>query len=148
MVNEKKLSYKIIYATGEKNYLAVKDSIKNTNKNDITILPYINNMPDMFSKVSLVVSRAGALTISELKAAQMPGILIPLPTAAENHQEFNARAFEKEGGCSVILEKDLNEKVLDLNIEKMLKVNLKKKEKVVENADEKILKMIQPYLMK
>ena len=81
MINEKKLLYKIIYATGEKNYLEVKNSIKNTNNNDITILPYINNMPDMFSKVSLVVARAGALTISELDASNMPAILIPLPTA-------------------------------------------------------------------
>jgi len=103
MINGKKLSYKIIYATGDKNYLEVKENIKNTNNNDVTILPYINNMPDMFSRVSLVVARAGALTISELEAANMQAILIPLPTAAENHQEFNARAYEKKGGCSVIL---------------------------------------------
>lgn len=148
MVNEKKLSYKIIYATGEKNYLEVKNSIKNSNNNDIIVLPYINNMPDMFSKVSLVVARAGALTISELRASKMPAILIPLPTAAENHQEFNARAFEELGGCEVILEKDLNEKILNKKIEKMLKTNKKLDIETLENADEKIFKMIQPYLEK
>jgi len=148
MVNDKKLSYKIIYATGEKNYLEVKESIKNTTNNDITILPYINNMPDMFSKVSLVVARAGALTISELKAARMQAILIPLPTAAENHQEFNARAFEEMGGCTVILEKDLNEKILDKKIEDLLKKNKTQEVNTIENADEKIFRMIQPFLEK
>jgi len=146
MVNERKVSYKIFYATGEKNYLEVKNSITNSNNNDITILPYINNMPDMFSKVSLVVARSGALTISELKAASMPAILIPLPTSAENHQELNARAYEKEGGCIVILEKDLDEKILNSTIEKMLKSAKKEKVAVKENADEKIFKMIRPYL--
>jgi len=146
MINEKKLSYKIIYATGEKNYLDVKNSIINSNNNDITILPYINNMPDMFSKVSLVVARSGALTISELKASSMPAILIPLPTAAENHQELNARAYEKEGGCAVILEKDLDQKILNSTIEKMLKNNTETKITKKENADEKIFKMIKPYL--
>jgi len=148
MVNSMKLPYKIIYATGEKNYLDVKNSIKNSNNNDITILPYINNMPDMFSKVSLVVARAGALTISELRAARMQAILIPLPTAAENHQEFNARAFEEMGGCKIILEKDLDEKILNKKIEEMLKNNKKHEMPVIENADEKIFRMIHPYLEK
>ena len=120
----------------------------NSNNNDITILPYINNMPDMFSKVSLVVARAGALTISELRAANMPAILIPLPTAAENHQEHNARAFEELGGCITILEKDLTYNKLNDNIEKMLKSRKKANISVSENADEKIFQMIRPYLQK
>lgn len=148
MINNKKLSYKIIYATGEKNYLEVKNSINNPKGNDVMILPYINNMPDMFSKVSLVVARAGALTISELKAANMPAILIPLPTAAENHQEFNARAFKETGGCDVILEKDLDENILNKKIEEMLRNNKKAEKPVIENADEKIFKIIQPFLEK
>lgn len=147
MINNMKLKYKMIYATGEKNYLEVKNSIKNVNNNEVSVLPYINNMPDVFSKVSLVVARAGALTISELKAAGMPAILIPLPTSAENHQELNARAFREEGGCEMILEKDLTDKILNEKIEKMLK-NSSKKRVVKENADEKIFKMIEPYLIK
>ena len=147
MINNRKLKYKIIYATGEKNYLTVKNSVINSNNNDVTILPYINNMPDMFSRVSLVVARAGALTISELRAARMPAVLIPLPTAAENHQELNARAFKEMGGCEIILEKDLNEKILNDNIEKMLKNGKKTENKTEENADEKIFKLIAPFLM-
>lgn len=148
MINNNKLPYKIIYATGEKNYVEVKNKIKNTNNNDVTILPYINNMPDMFSRVSLVVARAGALTISELKASNMPAILIPLPTAAENHQEFNARAYEKTGGCYVILEKELNERILNKKIQEGLNKNNKPKNTSSENADEKIFKLLKPFLEK
>ena len=148
LINKEKLSYKIIYATGEKNYIDVKNRIINSNNNDIEVLPYINNMPDMFSRVSLVVARAGALTISELKASNMPAILIPLPTAAENHQEFNARAFCEENTCEMILEKDLNEKILDEKIEKMLKIKSSNNNSKEENADEKIFELIQPFLIK
>lgn len=148
LINSRKLKYKIIYATGEKNYLDVKSRISNSDNNDVIILPYIDNMPDMFSKVSLVVARAGALTISELRAARMPSILIPLPTAAENHQELNAKAFKEIGGCEIILEKNLNEKVLNDNIEKILRENSKNKLPVEENADEKIFKLIEPFLTK
>lgn len=146
LINKCKFDYKLIYATGEKNYQTVKDLTKE-NKN-VEIVPYINNMPYIYSKVSLVVARAGALTISELQAANMPAILIPLPTAAENHQEYNARAFEQENEGMVILEKDLTAKKLNSAIEKMLKVTDKKIIKRDKNADEKILKIIRPYLEK
>ena len=136
----------MIYATGEKNFDSVKSQIKDLSK--VELLPYINNMPYMYSRVSLVVARAGALTISELEAAGMPGILIPLPTAAENHQEYNARAFEKSGGGVMLLEKDLNAKKLNYLIVKMLKDKKKLLDIKKENADEKIFRMIRPYLEK
>lgn len=146
LVNNYSLEYKLIYATGEKNFEDVKSRIKELNK--IELLPYINNMPYMYSKVSLVVARAGALTISELEAVGLPGILIPLPTAAENHQEYNAREFEKNGNGVVLLEKDLTADKLNSLILKMLKNNKKPKDVKKENADEKIFRIIKPYLEK
>lgn len=146
LVNNYKFDYKLIYATGEKNFEDVKASIKDISK--VELLPYINNMPYMYSRVSLVVARAGALTISELEAANMPAILIPLPTAAENHQEHNARAFEKQGGGVMLLEKDLNAKKLNSLIEKMLTSKKNENKTTKENADEKIFRIIRPYLGK
>lgn len=146
LVNNYKLEYKLIYATGEKNFEDVKSRIKDLSK--VELLPYINNMPYMYSKVSLVVARAGALTISELEAVGLPGILIPLPTAAENHQEYNAREFEKSGNGVVLLEKDMNAEKLNSLILKMLKNGKKIKNTKKENADEKIFRIIKPYLEK
>ena len=94
------------------------------------------------------MARAGAITISELEAAGMQGILIPLPTAAENYQEYNARAFEKNGGGIMLLEKDLTAKKLNSLIIKMLKDRKNYKYSQKENADEKIFRMIRPYLEK
>ena len=105
-------------------------------------------MPHMYERVSLVVARAGALTVSELIAADMPAILIPLPTAAENHQEYNARVFVDLGNGTMLLEKDLTAKKLNSLIEKMLKEKRKGNRIKKENADEKIFKIIQPYLEK
>ena len=56
-----------------------------------------------------MVCRAGAMTLTEINHFGLPAILIPLPSAAANHQEFNARSQEKAGAARVILEKELAE---------------------------------------
>jgi UDP-N-acetylglucosamine--N-acetylmuramyl-(pentapeptide) pyrophosphoryl-undecaprenol N-acetylglucosamine transferase len=57
----------------------------------------------MFFRCCLAITRAGALTIAELEANHLPAILIPLPTAAENHQYYNALA-QQEKGVAILLE--------------------------------------------
>jgi UDP-N-acetylglucosamine--N-acetylmuramyl-(pentapeptide) pyrophosphoryl-undecaprenol N-acetylglucosamine transferase len=59
---------------------------------NLRVAPYIYNMQDALA-ADLVISRAGAATLAELTALGIPSILIPYPYAAENHQEFNARAL-------------------------------------------------------
>ena len=58
-------------------------------------------MPRAFAAADLIVSRAGAGAVSELAAAGKPSILVPLPTASDQHQLRNAEAFEKgrRGAC-------------------------------------------------
>ena len=55
----------------------------------------------------LVISRSGAMTVSELSAIGKPAILIPSPNVAHNHQEYNARALEQKGGAVVLTEDQL-----------------------------------------
>jgi UDP-N-acetylglucosamine--N-acetylmuramyl-(pentapeptide) pyrophosphoryl-undecaprenol N-acetylglucosamine transferase len=55
----------------------------------------------------LVVCRAGATTLSELAAAGRPAVLVPLPTAADDHQRKNAQVIARAGGAEVIDERDL-----------------------------------------
>jgi UDP-N-acetylglucosamine--N-acetylmuramyl-(pentapeptide) pyrophosphoryl-undecaprenol N-acetylglucosamine transferase len=57
-----------------------------------------------FANADLVVSRSGALTISELAAAGRGALLVPFAAAAGNHQEFNARSLERAGGAQVLTE--------------------------------------------
>ena len=57
---------------------------------------YIHNMDEVMNAADLVVSRSGAITVSELSALGKPAVLIPSPNVVRNHQEQNARAFCKK----------------------------------------------------
>jgi UDP-N-acetylglucosamine--N-acetylmuramyl-(pentapeptide) pyrophosphoryl-undecaprenol N-acetylglucosamine transferase len=63
---------------------------------------YITDMPDRLAWAHLVIARAGASTIAELTAAGRPAILIPLPSATDDHQTSNAREMARAGGARVI----------------------------------------------
>lgn len=83
-------------------------------------IPYIHDMPGALAASSIVVSRAGALTIAEITTVGRPAILIPFPYSAENHQEFNARALERRGAAEVILDRELTPDVLARAIERLV----------------------------
>ena len=69
---------------------------------------YIDNMYTCLSAADLIISRAGAMTLTELKAAGRASILIPFPQAAENHQYYNALTMSKNGAAILIEDKDLS----------------------------------------
>ena len=73
---------------------------------------FIDAMDREVSAAGLIVSRAGATTLAEITAAGRPSILIPLPTAADDHQRKNAEALQAAGAAEVIDQKDLTGEVL------------------------------------
>ena len=72
----------------------------------ITLKPFFTDMPEQLKKAHLVIGRGGAGTLTELMAVGRPGIIVPLPTAADNHQAENARIFCDSGAGWLVLEKD------------------------------------------
>ena len=90
-------------------------------KNNIRILPYFYDIPKGLNVADLVITSAGAITLAEVSAVGVPSILIPKAYTAENHQEYNARAFEEKGASFVILEKDLTGENLNEIINKIIK---------------------------
>ncbi len=82
------------------------------NGTNIEIREYIENMNVCLPACDLVISRAGASSISEIQALKKPSILIPSPNVAENHQFHNAMTLAEHDGAVLIEEKDLNGKVL------------------------------------
>ena len=66
------------------------------------VATYLSDLPDQLSRAHLVIGRAGASTVSELTAAGRPAILIPLPSATDDHQTANAREMAATGGARVI----------------------------------------------
>ena len=102
-----------IWQTGKSDFEAINK--KHGEHPNLYIQPYIYNMDNAYSAAELVVCRSGALTLAELCLFGKASVLIPLPTAAGNHQEKNARSLEKEKATAVILQKDLTkEKGLSL----------------------------------
>ena len=70
-------------------------------------VPFLADMPAAFASADIVVCRAGMSTVSELAAAGKPSILVPLPTAADQHQLHNAQAMEKIGAGILVLDAEL-----------------------------------------
>jgi UDP-N-acetylglucosamine--N-acetylmuramyl-(pentapeptide) pyrophosphoryl-undecaprenol N-acetylglucosamine transferase len=106
----------ITHVTGKKYYNEFIEKMKKDKielGENISIVDYLNEMPRYMVESDLVISRAGAISISELKYTKTPSILIPSPNVTDNHQEFNAREMEKEGLAKMILENDVSsEKIL------------------------------------
>ncbi len=70
--------------------------------------PFFNNIAALFQRASLVVSRAGAGTLTELAITHTPAILIPYPFAADDHQTYNANAFSQTGAALVYRQSELS----------------------------------------
>ena len=78
---------------------------------------YIENMPDRLADAHLVIARAGASTIAELTAAGRPAILVPLPSATDDHQTANAREMARAGGARMIPQDEFTPELLAAQIE-------------------------------
>lgn len=108
IVREQKIQ--LLFGTGDRNYDAVCARLESENiklSEEVRITPYINNMADAMAAADLVVARSGAITVSEIAALGKPSILIPSPNVVRNHQEQNARAFEKKHAAQVLTEDQL-----------------------------------------
>jgi len=116
----REITYRLMLATGVRNYEKVMKDIKDPLPGNIQIVPYIYNMGEVLAAADLAVTRSGAITVSELSALGVPSILIPSPFVAENHQEFNARALENRGAAVVILQDQLNSEILYGQIKKLI----------------------------
>lgn len=115
---------RLLFGTGDRNYAKVKKmaadkGITDYDKN-IKIVPYIDNMAEVMAAADVVISRSGAITVSEIAALGKPSILIPSPNVVRNHQEQNAREFEKNGAAAVITEAELSADVLWNKLKSML----------------------------
>lgn len=96
----------ITHQTGERDLDRVRDAYRRAGL-DARVEPFLYAMDREIRDADLVISRAGATTIAELAAAGKPAVLVPLPTAADDHQRRNAEVLREAGAIEVIEEKDL-----------------------------------------
>ena len=98
---------RLIHQTGPTAYEQLASEFQSSGI-DGEISPFLADMPAAFAAADIVVSRAGMGTVSELAAAGKPSILVPLPTAADQHQLRNAEAMERIGASRMILDAEFN----------------------------------------
>jgi len=74
---------------------------------DVWVIDFLDPMADAYAVADLVVSRAGMITVAELCAWGLPSVLIPLPTAAADHQSHNARVLSEAGAAHLLPQAEL-----------------------------------------
>ncbi len=124
-----KENLKITHQTGEADFDKINELYRRAGRGDSDVRKYISDMISQFEKTDLIISRAGATTCAELAAAGKAAIMIPLPTAADDHQRKNAEALQNSGAARMILQSDLNAESLAKEINNLI------------NAPEKIAEM-------
>lgn len=117
--------YQIIHQTGKDNFEEVKKKagelgIKIGRDGYQAIDFYGPEIKDIMAASDLVISRAGANTLSEVAACGKPAIIIPLSSAANNHQRMNAYYLAKNGSCLVLEEANLGSHMLLEKIEELM----------------------------
>lgn len=139
-------TYQVVYASGKEYYK--KDKELKLDNEYLKIVERLDGIRAMKTS-NLLISRAGATTLTEIVSLGMPSILIPSPYVPNNHQHYNAKALVDNGAALMIEEKDLNSQILKETInsiindeEKLegLKVNARKlaNDRVLEDIIEKI----------
>ncbi len=102
-------SFEILWATGPVHFESVQKRLADTGHPAwVHAFGYIEDMSEALAAGTFAVSRAGAMATAELLAWGIPMVLIPLPTAAADHQRFNARALQEAGAAVMVEETDLS----------------------------------------
>ncbi|MBA3560349.1 MAG: glycosyltransferase, partial [Gemmatimonadaceae bacterium] len=94
----------VIWGTGKAGY----NDVRSLESRRIKIVQYLSPIADAYAASDIALTRAGALTSAELNAWGIPSVLIPLPTAAADHQTANARALAAAGAAVMLPQSDLS----------------------------------------
>ena len=101
--------YEVLFVTGKNSYDEV---MKFNYPKNVKIIPFYEGLTSVMKKTDVMVSRAGASTLSEIIALEVPSILIPSPFVANNHQYLNALDLVNNNSALMIEEKNLTDGIL------------------------------------
>ena len=143
--------YSVIFVTGTTYYEKVKDIKVPEN---VKVLPFIYEMPSVMKVTDLIVTRAGASTMSEITALELPAIFIPSPYVANNHQYKNAMDLVNNNAGIMLEEKDLTEEnlinLIDKTItdkEKLLDIKKNLKKLGIKDSSTRIYNILKELIM-
>lgn len=104
----------VLWQTGKLYADECRDAVMSVEDANLQVTPFVGRMDLAYRAADLMVSRAGASTISELQLVGMPAVLVPSPNVAEDHQRKNAEALSVRDAAVMILDKDCREKLRDV----------------------------------
>ena len=142
-----KSNFQVIWQTGEKNNIDI------SLPENVKLISFIDDMASAYFAADLVVSRSGAATVAELCIVGKPSILVPLPSASNNEQYFNAKYLETHNAAILINNDDISKKMYiainDLlsDTEKLNQISVSAKKLAKPTANEIIAKEILKYIM-
>jgi UDP-N-acetylglucosamine--N-acetylmuramyl-(pentapeptide) pyrophosphoryl-undecaprenol N-acetylglucosamine transferase len=107
---------RMIWMTGKASYV----EFASLDSDRVKVREYLSPIADAYAATDLALVRAGAMTTAELFAWQIPAILVPLPTAAADHQTHNARALQAAGAALYLPQSELTVERLDAEVRRLL----------------------------
>ncbi|ABK90081.1 undecaprenyldiphospho-muramoylpentapeptide beta-N-acetylglucosaminyltransferase [Francisella tularensis subsp. novicida] len=152
--NEQGINIKVWHQTGKLSLEETKDAYKDISQNHIKdIAAFIDDMATAYNWADLVICRAGALTVSECAIAGLPAIFIPLPSAVDDHQFFNAQNIvnNNAGFCLRQQQMTLENllaiiKPLNQDRSKLEQMSKMAKKTLIKNSSEQILDCVKKIL--
>jgi len=137
-----------IHITGGKEYENLKQAYKGM---PVLVLPFTERMDLIYRASSVVISRAGASSITELSLYGIPSLFIPYPYSVRDHQYYNAKEIEELGGAFVLRQEEVELskvlKILDQLLSNREEFSRNIKNFAEPNACQKIVDHIQNFLM-
>ena len=124
-------------------------------KSKVIVKHFFDNMAELYASSNIIITRSGASSISEIAASGVPSILVPLPTAADDHQTSNAAELSTVGGGAMIKQSDFNaDKLKDIleewiqNPDKLEKMSIAAKNVAIVDASKRLANAIENRIIK
>ena len=147
----KEKDYEVMFVTGNSYYETVK---KLRVPSNVKVVPFIYEMPSLMKSTDLIVTRAGASTMSEIMALNIPAIFIPSPYVTNNHQYKNAMDLVNQQAALILEEKDLTKENLIGMIDSILndkenynKIKNNLKSLGIKDSGERIYEVLKGMIM-
>jgi UDP-N-acetylglucosamine--N-acetylmuramyl-(pentapeptide) pyrophosphoryl-undecaprenol N-acetylglucosamine transferase len=103
----------VVWQTGKGYYEAYKTRLSKFDLRKIRVQDFVREMDLAYAAADVIISRSGALSVSEICVAKKPVILVPSPNVAEDHQTKNAMALAEQDAAIVVPDKDANATLID-----------------------------------
>jgi UDP-N-acetylglucosamine--N-acetylmuramyl-(pentapeptide) pyrophosphoryl-undecaprenol N-acetylglucosamine transferase len=153
-LQEFKGKMRFVHQTGERQVEEVRRAYAARNF-AADVRPFFNDFYEQYASADLIVSRAGATTVAEIKAAGRASILIPLPYAADDHQSKNAKAMVEEQAAEMISNAELNGKrmadqirVMISNPGRLEQIETNARRIAILDAEQRIVNLVEAAIQK